>query len=171
MDGLWRYKRPSIDQFLFFSLNHSLAVVESEERCVMLGTGCGNNGRLPGNARGSVEFVKLDVKVSPTQQRCQLLSKFFLLSCRDNSFKVDCFANNGETVYKLDWQLFWYRSHGELDKLMCTRNASLFSLATTWTAKWSTNAPLHQNTRLVTSLWNRCRWLYFICLFIQSRKF
>jgi len=50
--------------FIHLSLNHSLAVIESGDHCIMLGTGCGNNGRMPGNARGSVEFVKLDVKVS-----------------------------------------------------------------------------------------------------------
>lgn len=40
-----------------------MAVVERSGSCELLGTGCGANGRLPGKARGCVEFSALDVKV------------------------------------------------------------------------------------------------------------
>jgi len=58
---------------LFSSLNHTIVILESDDRCEMLGTGCGYNGRLPGRRSGSVEFVKLDVEVR--QPYLQLFSK------------------------------------------------------------------------------------------------
>ena len=45
-------------------LNHTIIVVEVGDKCEMLGSGSGNNGRLPGKSRGCVEFSKLNVAVS-----------------------------------------------------------------------------------------------------------
>ena len=82
----------NVQTILLFSLNHSLAVVELGDHCIMLGTGCGNNGRMPGNARGSVEFVKLEIKVSNVflcPIRCGVLQKEF--STAEIMQKMCCF--------------------------------------------------------------------------------
>nr|XP_039251419.1 F-box only protein 24-like isoform X1 [Styela clava] len=71
-------------RILHCSLNHTLAVVESWERCSVYGTGCGNNGRLPGRGRGSVEFLKLDIKIPwSTRQIDTHKECVFVLSCCD----------------------------------------------------------------------------------------
>lgn len=46
-----------------------MAVVEENNKCEILGAGCGHSGRLPGKSRGSVEFVKLDIKVRVSEYK------------------------------------------------------------------------------------------------------
>uniref|UniRef100_F6PI72 Uncharacterized protein n=3 Tax=Ciona intestinalis TaxID=7719 RepID=F6PI72_CIOIN len=76
-------------RLLFCSLNHTLAVVEHGNECEMLGTGCGHNGRLPGNSRGSVDFVHLDIKIPwSVRQVDSHKESMFLLSCYDMNHHI-----------------------------------------------------------------------------------
>uniref|UniRef100_H2ZKP8 Uncharacterized protein n=1 Tax=Ciona savignyi TaxID=51511 RepID=H2ZKP8_CIOSA len=76
-------------RILFCSLNHTLAVVEIGGKCLILGTGCGHNGRLPGNNKGSVDFVRLDIKIPwSVRQIDSHKESIFLLSCYDMKEQV-----------------------------------------------------------------------------------
>lgn len=65
-------------------LNHTLAVVEVGDTCEMMGTGSGNNGRLPGKPRGSLEFTTLSIEVPWSVRQIDAhKDSIFMLTCHD----------------------------------------------------------------------------------------